>query len=131
MDESAVRRLLDRRTPGRPRRPGRGADRSRPAPQEVDYVSSWTALIESRKSSPYEAGLGWTVQLRLGRNFVGQRAALEREAASPSRWALAGLEADWLGIEERFAAVGLPPLVVGLLHGARREAPARHRSSIG
>ncbi|MDE2754903.1 MAG: aminomethyltransferase family protein [Gemmatimonadota bacterium] len=80
--------------------------------KEVDYVSSWTALIESRKSSPYEAGLGWTVQPRPGRDFVGQQ-ALERESATPSQWALAGLEADWPGIEQRFAAVGLPPLVAG------------------
>nr|AGH13568.1 aminomethyltransferase [bacterium symbiont of Plakortis simplex pPS11G3] len=80
--------------------------------KDVDYVSSWTALIESRKSSPYEAGLGWTVQPRLGRDFVGSR-ALAREAAEPSQWALAGLEVDWPRIEERFAAVGLPPLVAG------------------
>ena len=80
--------------------------------KDVDYVSSWTALIESRKSSPYEAGLGWTVQPRPGRDFVGSR-ALAREAAEPSTWALAGLEVDWPRIEERFAAVGLPPLVAG------------------
>lgn len=80
--------------------------------KEVDYVSSWTALIESRKSSPYEAGLGWAVQPRPGRDFVGRR-ALEREAAQPSRWAFAGLEVDWPRIERRFASVGLPPLVAG------------------
>ena len=80
--------------------------------KDVDYVSSWTALIESRKSSPYEAGLGWTVEPRPGRDFVGGK-ALEREAATPSRWALAGLEVDWPRVEERFAAVGLPPLVAG------------------
>ena len=80
--------------------------------KDVDYVSSWTALIESRKSSPYEAGLGWTVQPRSGRDFVGSQ-ALAREAAEPSPWALAGLEVDWPRIEERFAAVGLPPLVAG------------------
>ncbi len=80
--------------------------------KEVDYVSSWTALVESRKSSPYEAGLGWTVQPRPGRDFVG-RQALEREAARPSEWAFAGLEVDWPSIERRFAAVGLPPLVAG------------------
>ena len=88
--------------------------------KEVDYVSSWTALIESRKSSPYEAGLGWTVQPRPGRDFVGSR-ALEREAAKPSDWALAGLEVDWPRIEERFAAVGLPPLVAG--RASRDAAP--------
>ncbi len=80
--------------------------------KDVDYVSTWTALIESRKSSPYEAGLGWAVQGRPGREFVGRR-ALEREAARPSEWVLAGIEADWPRIEERFAAVGLPPLVAG------------------
>ena len=42
--------------------------------KEVDYVSAWTALIESRKSSPYEAGLEWAVQPRPGRDFVGRRA---------------------------------------------------------
>ncbi len=80
--------------------------------KEVDYVSAWTALIESRKSSPYEAGLGWAVQPRPGRDFVGRR-ALEREAARPSKWAFAGLEVDWPRIERRFASVGLPPLVAG------------------
>ena len=80
--------------------------------KEVDYVSAWTALIESRKSSPYEAGLGWAVQPRPGRDFVGRR-ALEREAAEPSKWAFAGLEVDWPRIERRFASVGLPPLVAG------------------
>ncbi len=88
--------------------------------KEVDYVSSWTALIESRKSSPYEAGLGWAVQPRRGREFVGGR-ALEEEAAKPSGWALAGIELDWPRIEERFAAVGLPPLVAG--RASRDAAP--------
>ena len=94
--------------------------------KEVDYVSSWAALIESRKSSPYEAGLGWTVQPRPGRDFVG-RQALEREAAKPSGWALAGLEADWPGIEKRFAAVGLPPLVAG--RASRDAVPIYTRKS--
>ena len=80
--------------------------------KDVDYVSAWTALIESRKSSPYEAGLGWAVQPRPGRDFVGGR-VLEREAAAPSEWGFAGLEVDWPHIEKRFAAVGLPPLVAG------------------
>ena len=86
--------------------------------KEVDYVSAWTALIESRKSSPYEAGLGWAVQPRPGRDFVG-RGALEREAAKRSEWAFAGIEVDWPPVEARFAAVGLPPLVAGR---ASREA---------
>ena len=96
--------------------------------KEVDYVSSWSALIESRKSSPYEAGLGWTVQPEPGRDFVGRR-ALEREVTEPSEWALAGLEADWPGIEERFAAVGLPPLVAG--RASRDAVPIYERGRRG
>ena len=80
--------------------------------KEVDYVSAWNALIESRKSSPYEAGLGWAVQPRPGRDFVG-RGALAGEAAKPSGWAFVGIEVDWPPVEARFAAVGLPPLVAG------------------
>ncbi len=98
--------------------------------KDVDYVSAWTALIESRKSSPYEAGLGWAVQPRPGREFVGSR-ALAREAAAPSDWAFAGLEVDWPHIEKRFAAVGLPPLVAG--RASRDAVPiyARGRRAMG
>jgi aminomethyltransferase len=80
--------------------------------KEVDYVSTTTALIESRKSSPFEAGLGWTVQPGGRAGFVGAR-ALRAEAESPSRWALAGIEVDWPAIEKLFNAVNLPPLVAG------------------
>ena len=31
---------------------------------DVDYISSRHALIETRKSSPFELGLGWTVKMK-------------------------------------------------------------------
>ncbi len=80
--------------------------------KEVDYISTKTALIESRKSSPFEAGLGWTVQPRDGRGFVG-KTALAAEAENPSKWAFVGLEVDWPRIEKLFGEVNLPPLVAG------------------
>jgi aminomethyltransferase len=80
--------------------------------KEVDYISTTTALIESRKSSPFEAGLGWTVQQGERRGFVGAR-ALQTEARHPSRWTLAGIEVDWPAIEKLFNSVNLPPLVAG------------------
>ena len=46
----------------------------------VDYFSAHHCLTEARKSSPYELGLGWTVQLERD-PFIGQ-AALRREEGS-------------------------------------------------
>ncbi len=78
---------------------------------EVDYISAHKAITEGRKSSPYEAGLGWTVALDKG-PFIG-RSALKREAAENSKWALVGIEVDWPMLEKIFAAADLPPLVAG------------------
>ena len=74
-------------------------------------------MIESRKSTPYEIGLGWTVKLERG-PFVGQ-AALRREHERGSVWALVGLAYDWDEYEALFAEFGLPPHVPG---GAWRTA---------
>jgi aminomethyltransferase len=78
---------------------------------EVDYVSSLKALTGARKSSPYEAGLGWAVALDKG-PFVGRKALLAERAAG-SDWALVGLEIDWPALEELFARFDLPPQVAG------------------
>lgn len=83
----------------------------------VDYYSAHQCMIEARKSSPYELGLGWTVKLgRETGKFVGQE-ALEREQAEGSPWAFVGLEICWEDLERRFAAHDLPPQVP---HGAWR-----------
>jgi len=78
---------------------------------EVDYISSKRALTEARLSSPFEAGLGWTVAFDKG-PFNGRKAlAAEREAGP--KWDLVGLEIDWPALEQLFAAHDLPPLVAG------------------
>jgi aminomethyltransferase len=79
---------------------------------EVDYTSADHAWIEAQKSSPFELGLDWTVALDKGGYFVGRR-ALEREKREGSSWKLMGLEVDWVGMEDLFAAVGLPPQIPG------------------
>lgn len=84
---------------------------------EVDYISSAKALTDARKSTPFEAGLGWTVALKKD-SFIGHQ-ALREEIAEGSRWAFVGLEIDWPVLESLFAAHDLPPLVVGR---ASREA---------
>jgi len=75
----------------------------------VDYFSAHHCLLESRKSTPYELGLGRTVDLQR-EPFVGQE-ALKAEVASGSAWAIVGLVYDWDEFEALFAAVGLPPQV--------------------
>jgi aminomethyltransferase len=75
----------------------------------VDYFPANRCLIESRKSSPFEAGLGWTVQLDRD-EFIG-RDALAAEKARGSPWSFVGLEVDWDEFARLHEAVGLPPAV--------------------
>lgn len=83
----------------------------------VDYFSAHHCLIESRKSSPYELGLGWTVNLERD-PFAGQD-ALRQEIKRGPRWVTAGLELDWDEYEALFARLDLPPQVRS---GAWRDA---------
>lgn len=73
----------------------------------VDYFSAPHCVLESRKSTPFEVGLGWTVQLDR-EPFVGS-AALAAEKKAGSAWALVGLELDWEDLEKLYASYGLPP----------------------
>jgi aminomethyltransferase len=75
----------------------------------VDYFNATHCLIESRKSTPYELGLGWTVKLDRD-PFVGQ-AALRAEQERGSAWGLVGIRYDWDEYEALFARKGLPPQV--------------------
>jgi len=86
---------------------------------EVDYVSSRKALTENRKSSPYEAGLGWTVSQDKG-PFIG-RSALRSEQRRGPAWAFVGLDINWGDLDRLFAAYDLPPLVAG--RASRDSAP--------
>ncbi len=80
---------------------------------EVDYTSTTHAWIEPQKSSPFELGLDWTVNLDKQGYFVGRR-ALEREKKEGSLWKLMGLEVEWEGMEQLFKNVGLPPQIPGM-----------------
>ena len=73
----------------------------------VDYFSANHCLIEARKSTPYEIGLGWTVELDRT-PFVGQE-ALRAELSRGSEYQLVGLDIDWLETEALFNEYGLPP----------------------
>jgi aminomethyltransferase len=77
----------------------------------IDYFSSNTCLIESRKSTPYEIGLGWAVDLDR-EPFIGQD-VLKAEKAKGSAWATVGLVFDWPAFERLFGEFGLPPQLPG------------------
>jgi aminomethyltransferase len=87
---------------------------------EVDFFSAAHALLDSRKSTPFDLGLGWTVQLTDGNDFVG-RAALERR---PREWTVCGVAIDWAELERLHRPRGLRPLSVGLAPD-RRPSPLR------
>jgi len=74
---------------------------------DVDYISTRHALIESRKSSPYELGLGWAVKLKK-KNFIG-KACLLKEFENGSDWSFVGIEIEWTGFEKHYRAAGLAP----------------------
>jgi len=90
---------------------------------EVDYISSFKALTEGRKSSPFELGLGWAVALKAGK-FVGRQALL-KETQNGSTWAMVGLAVDWSELDRLFGRHDLPPQVAG--RASRLAAPVYRR----
>jgi aminomethyltransferase len=86
---------------------------------EVDYISSLKALTETRKSSPFELGLGWTVNLESS-NFVGRPALLE-ERSEGWEWSMVGLEIEWSALDKLYSAFDLAPQVAG--RASRDPAP--------
>ena len=75
--------------------------------KDVDYYNALHALIDNRTSSPYEASLGWTVNLNR-EPFNGQD-ALKAEKEQGSKWAIVGLDIDWPQLEYLYNQCGLPP----------------------
>lgn len=95
---------------------------------QVDYISARKALIEGQKSSPYEIGMGWAVNLDKG-EFVGRKALLKEKQAG-SKWTLVGLVIDWTSMETAFGRYDLVPQVAG--RASRAAVPVyRERRQIG
>ena len=74
---------------------------------DVDYVSSRHAIIESRKSSPFELGLGWAVKMNKN-HFIGKN-ALKKELDRGPEWKFVGIEIEWSDLEKHYRRVGLAP----------------------
>jgi aminomethyltransferase len=76
---------------------------------EVDYIGVEKALIPSQKYTPFEIGLGWTVDLKKT-HFVGSGHLRRENERGPSRQIL-GLEVDLGDYEQLFQQAGLPPQI--------------------
>ena len=74
---------------------------------EVDYIGVEKALIPSQRYTPFEIGLGWTVDLKK-EHFVGLRELRSETERSASRRVI-GLEIDLRDYEQLYQQVGLPP----------------------
>ena len=78
---------------------------------QVDYISTRHALIEEQKSSPFEIGLSWAVDMKK-KSFVGKR-SLQAELARGFTWRLVGVEVDWNSLENIYAQFDLTPRLAG------------------
>jgi aminomethyltransferase len=76
---------------------------------EVDYIGVEKALNPSQKYTPFEIGLGWTVDLKK-EHFVGLR-ELRKESQRAASRQVVGLEIDLRDYERLYQQVGLPPQI--------------------
>jgi glycine cleavage system T protein (aminomethyltransferase) len=74
---------------------------------EVDYTSAEKALISSQRYSPFEIGLGWTVDLKK-EHFIGAEALVKLNGSGTPRQVV-GLEVSLEDYEYLYQQVGLPP----------------------
>jgi aminomethyltransferase len=74
---------------------------------DVDYLSAEKALIPAQRYTPFEIGLGWTVDLKKD-FFLGCKRLHKESARGPSRQ-IVGLEIDLRDYEYLFYQHGLPP----------------------
>ncbi len=73
---------------------------------DADFKSAAQTTFEVQKTSPYDLGLGWMVDLEKD-FFVGHQ-ALRREKEQGSRWSTVGLELDVVAMEKFYAEFDMP-----------------------
>lgn len=76
--------------------------------QGVDYKTSRACVSEFQKMTPFEIGLGKTVDFKDREAFIGQ-ARLQEQAEKGTDWDLVGIEVDWAAIEALHEEEGIPP----------------------
>ena len=73
---------------------------------DSDFISAKQTMFEVQKTSPYDLGLDWMVNL--GKDFFVGQEALRKEKARGSRWATVGIELDVTALEKAYAEYGMP-----------------------
>jgi aminomethyltransferase len=73
---------------------------------DADFISAAQTMFDVQKTSPYDLGLAWMVDLEKD-FFIGQR-ALREEKEKGSRWLTVGLELDVTVMEKFYAEWGMP-----------------------
>lgn len=84
--------------------------------RDVDYHGAQDVEVATLRSTPFEIGLGWMVQIDREPPFVGQEALRRPDAR---RRAFVGLVIDQSAVEALFDLEGLP---LSMTHGAWRDA---------
>lgn len=74
---------------------------------EVDYIGAAKAVIPTQRYSPFEIGLGWTVDLPKD-HFVGAKALRQMNEVGPARQ-IVGLEINLDDYEYLYKQAGLAP----------------------
>ena len=74
---------------------------------EVDYIGAEKALISSQRYSPFEIGLGWTVDLKK-EHFIGAGALRALDKRNPARQ-IVGVEISLDTYEHLYRQLDLPP----------------------
>jgi aminomethyltransferase len=88
--------------------------------RDVDYHGAPDVEVPALRSTPFEIGLGWMVELDRDPPFVGQAALRRADARPPERRrAFVGLRIDQRAVEALFEQEGLP---LTMPHGAWRDA---------
>jgi aminomethyltransferase len=73
---------------------------------DSDFISAKQTMFEVQKTSPYDLGLNWMVNL--GKDFFVGQEALRKEKAEGSRWATVGIELDVTVLEKAYAEYDMP-----------------------
>jgi aminomethyltransferase len=73
---------------------------------DAEFTSASQAMYPIQRSTPYELGLDWVINLKKD-SFIGQRALREEYARGPA-WTTVGIQVDVVALEALYNRFGMP-----------------------